>query len=69
MMELETLLEFLKVALGVATLGGVKALHTFVKRTSEETMQPLARDLVIVTDRLDELRVEFDDHIGEHHGV
>jgi hypothetical protein len=32
-------------------------------------MQPLARDLVIVTDRLDELRVEFDDHIGEHHGV
>ncbi len=68
-MEFESLLELLKVGLGLATLGGVKALHTFVKRTSEETMQPLSRDLVIVTDRLDELRVEFDDHIEEHHGL
>jgi len=47
-MELDALLEFLKVALGVATLGGVKALHTFVKRTSEETMQPLASSLTTI---------------------
>ncbi len=66
-MEFDSLVEALKLGLAVATLGGIAALRTFVRKISEETTRPLARDIVLISDQHDELRTDFDEHIKEHH--
>jgi hypothetical protein len=66
-MEFDSLVEALKLGLAVATLGGIAALRTFVRKISEETTRPLARDIVLIRDQHDELRTDFDEHIKEHH--
>lgn len=66
-MEFDSLVEALKLGLAVATLGGIATLRTFVRKISEETTRPLARDIVLIRDQHDELRTDFDEHIKEHH--
>lgn len=66
-MEFDSLVEALKLGLAVATLGGIATLRAFVRKISEETTEPLARDIVVMRDQHDELRTDFDEHVKEHH--
>lgn len=67
--DFEFLGELLKVGATLATFGSVAALRAFIKREASSTVEPLARDCLMLRDDLDELRDDHIEHMGELHNV
>jgi hypothetical protein len=66
-LDFEFLGELLKVGATLATFGSVSALRAFIKNEASSTVEPLARDCLMLRDDLDELRDDHVEHMGDFH--